>query len=69
MGKIVYYKLFDYMNRRGIKDSELVHKKVLTAPTLIKLKKNECIKTETLEKICDYLECQPGDIMEFENSN
>lgn len=66
MGKIVYYRLFDYMNRRGIKDSELVHQKILTAPTLIKLKKGECVKTDTLEKICEYLKCQPGDIMEYE---
>lgn len=66
MGKIVYYRLFDYMKRRGIKEVELIHKKIITRPTLIKLKNNECVKTETIEKLCEHLECQPCDIMEYE---
>ena len=31
-----------------------------------KLSKGETVKTDVLCKICDFLDCQPGDIMEYE---
>lgn len=59
---IKYFKLFDLLNRKGMKKTDLL--KVISSPTLAKLSKGETIKTDIIDKICLYLKCQPGDIME-----
>lgn len=59
---IKYYKLFDMLNRRGIKRTKLLE--IISSGTLAKLGKGDIIKTDILDKICIFLNCQPGDIME-----
>ena len=58
-----YYRLFDLLARRDMKKTDLLS--VISAPTLAKLSKGETVKTDVLCKICDFLDCQPGDIMEY----
>ncbi|MCM1124781.1 MAG: helix-turn-helix domain-containing protein [Eubacterium sp.] len=58
-----YYKLFDLLARRGMKKTDLLN--VISSPTLAKLSKGESVTTDILCKICDYLSCQPADIMEY----
>ena len=60
---IYYYKLFDLLNRKGMKKSDL--RKIISSATVAKLSKGEYISGEAIEKICKYLNCQPGDIMEY----
>lgn len=59
---IKYYKLFDLLNRKGMKKTDLLD--IISSPTLAKLSKGDIITTEVIEKICNFLNCQPGDIME-----
>lgn len=59
---IRYYKLFDLLNRKGMKKTDLLD--TISPPTLAKLSKGEVVKTDIIEKICKRLNCQPGDIME-----
>lgn len=59
---IRYYKLFDLLNRRGMKKSDL--REILSSKTVAKLSKGEYLSGEVIEKICLFLNCQPGDIME-----
>ena len=59
---IKYYKLFDMLTRKGMKKTELL--KIISSPTLAKLGKGESVTTKIIDDICQYLECQPGDIME-----
>lgn len=58
-----YYKLFDLLARREMKKTDLLN--IISAPTLAKLSKGESVTTDVLCKICEYLECQPGEIMEY----
>ncbi len=60
-----YNKLFALLALNGMKKSDLVSAKVISSPTLAKLSKGESINTNVLCKICNYLKCQPGDIMEY----
>ena len=60
---IRYYKLFDLLNRMGKKKSDL--RNVISSATVAKLSKGEHISGDAIEKICAYLHCQPGDIMEY----
>ncbi len=59
---IAYGKLWTMLYERGMKRTDL--KKVISSATLAKLGKNEPVSITVIEKICDFLECQPGDIME-----
>lgn len=58
-----YYKLFILLDKRGMKRTELL--KVISSVTLAKLGKGESVTTDILCKICNFLDCQPGDIMEY----
>lgn len=61
-------KVKTLMESRGLKKWDLRQKgvngtvldKVLSGP----LTKNKRVDTETINKLCNILECQPGDIME-----
>ena len=51
---------------RGMKRTDLLKPKgILSSPTLAKLGKNEIVSVEIIDKLCDFLDCQPGDIMEY----
>ena len=63
---IKYYKLFDILQRSGMKKTDLLTKAKISSPTLAKLSKGETVTTEVIEKICVALNVQPGDIMEME---
>lgn len=61
---IKYYKLFDLLQRRGLKKTDLLELAKISSPTLAKLSKGDTVTTEIIEKICNALDCQPADIME-----
>jgi len=62
---IKYFKLFDILQRRGLKKTDLLTLAGISSPTLAKLSKGETVTTEVISKICKALEVQPADIMEF----
>jgi len=66
---IKYYKLFDLLNRRGLKKTDLLMIANISSPTLAKLSKGDTVTTEVIERICAALKVQPGDIMELETVN
>ena len=59
-----YYRLFDLLNRRGMKKTDLLTLVGISSPTLAKLTKGQPVNTEIIDRICIALNCQPGDIME-----
>ncbi len=61
---IKYYKLFDLLQRRSLKKTDLLTFAGISSPTLAKLSKGDTVTTEVIQRICDALDCQPGDIME-----
>lgn len=58
---IIYNPLFALLAIRGMKKTDLL--KIISSATLAKLSKNENVQTEVIDKICLFLDCQPGDIM------
>ena len=61
---IIYRKLFHLLIDRNIKKGELQEKAGVTSSIMARLAKDETVKSDTIGKICDALNCQPGDIME-----
>ena len=64
---IKYYRLFDLLQRRGLKKTDLIKLAGISSPTLAKLSKGETVTTEVIEKVCNALNVQPADIMEIIN--
>ena len=64
---IVYRKLFELLKSRGKTMYDLRKDKIVGTATLEKMRKTEGhIDTRSIEKLCKYLNCQPGDIMEYQ---
>ena len=61
---ITYRKLFHLLLDRNIKKKDLQEQAVITASIMARLAKDENVQVDTISKICDALNCQPGDIME-----
>lgn len=61
---ITYFRLWDKLNRSGKKQKDL--KEILSPATINKLRKNEVVTTETINKLCIFLECNPEDVLEFQ---
>ena len=62
---IIYRKLDELLKERGISKNKLGKETGISTNIISKISKNEGIKTETINRICEYLEVQPGDIMEW----
>lgn len=70
MGKIIL-RLDRVMADRKMSLGELAEKVGVTNVNLSKMKngKISAIRFSTLEAICDALNCQPGDILEYDTSD
>lgn len=63
--KITYRKLFEILKEKEISKTQLKDILDLSSATLAKLSKNQPISMNTLVAICEYLKCQPSDVMEI----
>ncbi len=62
---IRYNKLFLILKERGYTSNYWLRQNGLHTSTVSKLKKNERVNTDTINTICQLLNVQPGDIMEY----
>ena len=63
--KISYNKLWKLLIDKGMKKVDLREKAGISTASLAKLGKNEPVNLEVLYKVCEALECNLGDIVEF----
>ena len=62
---IVFDKLWETMERKGITTYVLREKCGIDSKTVRRLRANDNIETKTLDKLCCALECKLEDIAEF----
>ena len=62
---ISYEPLWRTMKERGITTYTLIYKLGFSAYTITNLRKNKSITVNTLEKLCDVLQCTPNDVVRF----
>ena len=62
---IVYNKLGDYLKSQNMKYIDLQKALGLSPSMTAKFTKNRTISTDTLNKVCEYLQVQPSEIMEW----
>lgn len=54
---------------KGMTKDQLRKKIEISSSTLAKMRKNENISLDILDKLCNYLNCQPGDLMDHITEN
>lgn len=62
---ISYAKLFERMKEKNIKKVDLRTKYGLNPKTVDSLTKNKSVTVDTIMSLCEILDCQPGDLMEY----
>lgn len=62
---VTYTKLWHLLLDKGMRKKDLQQAAELTNHTMLKLRKDQNITTETIGKICKALNCDMNDIMEF----
>lgn len=65
---IIYKKLWKKMKEAKISQYKL-HKEGISNSTITRLKRNEAVSTETIDRLCRLLKCDVGDIMEYRESD
>lgn len=66
-GIISYRKLFELMEEKKIKKRDL-REKYNISPTIVnRLNNNSNVAIDTIMYLCEILDCQPGDIVEYIN--
>lgn len=62
---ILYTKLLTILRDRGITSYTIKKDKVIGQASLKKIQEGGHIDTRTIARLCEYLNCQPGDILEY----
>ncbi len=62
---IIYNKFDALLKEKGIGKTELQKQLGISPSTMANFSKNKDVALAVIDKICDALKCQPGDIMEW----
>ena len=62
---IRYNKLFELLEQQGKTATNWLRQQGMHPSVVNKLRKNETVTTETIDRLCSLLECQPGDLLEY----
>lgn len=67
--KISYNKLWKQLIDKNMKKKDLQNLASLSSSSIAKLGKNEVVTLEVLMKICEVLNCNIGDVIDFIKDN
>ena len=62
---IVYDRLWQTMKSKGVTQYKLIHMYKISPSQITRLKRNNNVSTHTINTLCDILDCNVEDIMEF----
>lgn len=54
------------LKERGFTTYKIRKEKLLAESTVQALRRGEMVSLENIARLCDMLDCQPGDILEYE---
>lgn len=66
---IVFDKLWELMKEKNVSQYKLINQFDISPSQLTRLKRNESVSTNTIEKFCKILDCDICDIMEIKKEN
>lgn len=62
---ISYKPFYETLFKKGLTEYYLIYKQGMPANTLHRIKHGEAITTKTINTLCEILECQVSDILEY----
>lgn len=62
---IKYDKLIALMQERGVTSYTVKNQKIIGQATYKKIMQGGDIDTRSIDRLCRYFDCQPGDILEY----
>lgn len=62
---ISFDKLFTTLARKHKTTTSLIKDKIVGGGTLQRIRDGQSVSTDTINAICNYLRCKPGDIMTY----
>ena len=62
---VAYAKLFALMDQKGLKKVDLRKTYKINPKTVDSLVNNRSVTVDTIIQLCEILNCQPGDLMEY----
>lgn len=63
---ISFEKLLKLFDKKGITSYTVKKYNIMSQSAYTKMRSGQGnIDTRTIERLCDYLDCQPGDLMEY----
>lgn len=62
---ISYKKLFHILSEKGMTKEQLKNAAGLASGTMTRISKGEPVNLKTINAICEYLQCQPGDLISW----
>lgn len=65
MGQIIFDKLITLMKDKGLTTYRIRKDKVISEGTLQRIRNGKSITTDSIASLCQALNCQPGDILEY----
>lgn len=65
MGKIIYTKLINKLEEQGLTTYKIRKEKIISESTLQNIREGKRITTDSIAALCEALNCQPGDILEY----
>lgn len=65
MGYISYEKLKKMMEDKGLTSYRIRKEKIISENTLQSIRNNKSVSMTSIAALCKVLECQPGDILEY----
>ena len=63
--KVSYEKLWVKMKRKKMNKTVLIQKTGMSTSTMAKLVKNEPVALPILMRVCEVLDCNVGDVVDF----
>ena len=63
--KVSYNKLWKMLIDKGMKKTDLIDAVKTSPNTIAKMSKNENVSMDVITRICEYLKCDVGDIIEM----
>lgn len=57
------------LKEKGYTTTKIRQEKIMSESTLQKFRNNEMVSVDNISRLCEILNCQPGDIIEYVKEN
>lgn len=62
---ITYERFFNYIKDKSLSQNELLRQNIINNRLLNAMRHNKCITTDSINKLCNKLNCTPNDILTY----